>query len=263
MKLPNFLRRKVAVTFIDVENSATIARSDVPLEQLPDTFEIQTDLELQGEKYFVVRAEPATKDEFSKTRQLAVSVRRTNAVDLSQILYSLPSICGSALPPSRPTRVAGDVHVLHEDDWRQCEFVDIDHAALITRELAAIRRIHEVASTAVGWREIHVRGLIDSPLPHGINWSKVRELLGSAADIGGVAFGDASRPVEHARAARFEDGVVVWGVESTTGLSVLCVENVADATRESSTALTRISDSLSLACVRWARVGRTCQGART
>jgi hypothetical protein len=249
--MSDLFRRTIAVTFLDAETSTEIARSDVPLEQLPETFAVHTDLSLAGQKYVVVRADPETKAEFSKTRRLVVTLNRLRTIDPSRLLYSLPSICGSGLPTSDALPRSGEVHVLHEDDWRQCEFIDAAHAALISRELAAIRRIHDEAAASVGWREIHVRELIERPLPEGITWSRVKELLGPAEDLGGVAFGDPGHPVENAPASRLAGGVVVWGVQSTTGLATLCIENVRDATRETATALARISDALSLACVRW------------
>ena len=118
--------RTVSVAFVDDATGRQVAASDVPLDQLPDTFALDTELDIGGSRYFVVRAEPQTKAEFAKTRRLMVALRRVEKVGTraeQKILFSLPSICGAALPSATGASISGDVVVLHEDDSRQCEFV--------------------------------------------------------------------------------------------------------------------------------------------
>ena len=72
----NFGRRIVKVTFFDQASGTIISSSRMPLERLPETFEVDTQLEMAGDSYIVVRAEPPTKAEFSSTNELKVIVRR-------------------------------------------------------------------------------------------------------------------------------------------------------------------------------------------
>ena len=66
----------VAVVFIDEATGRPISTSRMPLDRLPDTFARDTELNLGGSHYVVVRANPQTKAEFAQTRKLAVRLRR-------------------------------------------------------------------------------------------------------------------------------------------------------------------------------------------
>lgn len=248
-----FFGRTVSVSFIDDITGEQIAGSKVPLDQLPDTFARDTELELAGVRYVVARANPITKAEFAKTKRLTVRLRRLEMVDPKSLLFSLPSICGEALPRSAPVAASADVVVLHEDDWRQCEFVDVGQREDIAAELSSIRHIHAVAAAAVGWREIHVRERIRLPLPSGIPWTAIVEQLGAYEQVGGIAFQDGAQPVLGAVAARLPHNVIVWGVEESGALTVLCVENLETASHATIAALKRIADSCALALIHWCR----------
>jgi hypothetical protein len=71
-----FTRRIIMVTFVDDETRAIISSSKMPLERLPETFGIDTELNMDGARYLVVRAEPRTKDEFRKNRHLKVILKK-------------------------------------------------------------------------------------------------------------------------------------------------------------------------------------------
>jgi hypothetical protein len=245
----NWFGRTIAVRFLEEGQSLPFAQSDVPLDQLPDTFAVHTDLDIAGAKYVVLRAVPESKADFSRTKRLDVTVRKLETVRPSQLLFSLPSVCGAALPESLDARPSGEIVTLHEDDWRQCEFVSVLHHRMIAEELASVRRIHEVEAVAVGWRRIHVRRKIETPIPTGIEWARVAAQLGEWKSLGGVAFGD--EVLVGVTAARLPDGVVVWAVAGAAGLSAICVENVRAATGPSAAALIRVADELSLALVDW------------
>jgi hypothetical protein len=72
----NFGRRIITVTFFDQSSGRIISSSRMPLERLPETFAVDTELKMAGATFMVVRAEPATKPEFAATKQLKVVVRR-------------------------------------------------------------------------------------------------------------------------------------------------------------------------------------------
>jgi hypothetical protein len=246
-------KKTVSVNFVDDSTGQTIARSEMPLEQLPDTFALQTDLDIAGQSYIVMRAEPQTKDRFAKTKCLTVTLRKVERVDPKKILFSMPSICNSALPVTEPSGGAESVYVFHEDDWRQCEFISVRYAGEISAELAAIRHVHSAARSGSGWREIHVRDRIVSPLAAGTHWHDVMKHLGRLDPGPRIALGDARHTVSGSVATQFGDGVVVWGVETAGNLSVLCVENVQTASAETIAGLRRVADALSLVLVHWCR----------
>jgi hypothetical protein len=87
--------------------------------------------------------ESVTRAEYSKTRQLTIIMRKieVSRVPLDNIFYSLPTIC-DALPGTvgGSTKLGKNVLDLHEDDWRQIEFVSGDLRTIVDAQLAQIRR---------------------------------------------------------------------------------------------------------------------------
>jgi hypothetical protein len=239
----------ITVRFFEEGQPTPFVESDIPLDRLPETFEAHTDLDISGTQYVVVRAEPETKAAFSQMNRLDITVRKVETMRPQDILFSIPTLCGAALPPSATARPDGEVLALHEDDWRQCEFVAMDHAQLIAQELAAIHRIHDGEKVGAGFRNIHVRSAIATPLPLGLAWSTVTRHLGETTSLAGVTI--MNQPIANASAARLADGVVVWGIGDDSGLSALCVHDVRSATATSADALRRVADALNLALVDW------------
>src|SRR5678815_1228616 len=96
------MSRTIRVVFINANTGEVIGRSDMPLEQLPESFDIATTLQIGQTSWEVDRAEPATSQEFERSR----------------------------------------CFVLHEDDWRQLEFVSADRMDAVAEECEAIRRVY-------------------------------------------------------------------------------------------------------------------------
>jgi hypothetical protein len=245
--------KTVAVTFVDVATGKQIAASNMPVEQLPDTFALDTTLDLAGQPYSVVSAEPLTKAEFAKTKRLSVGLRRLETLDPNKILFSLPSICGAALPSLLPSTRQDGIVVLHEDDWRQCEFISRAHADDVSAELAGIQHVHENERASVGWRKIHVRERIPHPMPPGTTWDAVRQILGDPSPVGGVAFGQHENSVAGAVGARLPEQVILWGATEGGSLTALCVESIDEASAPTQAALARVADELSCVIVRWCK----------
>jgi hypothetical protein len=75
------------------------------------------------------------------------------------ILFSLPTL-SDGLPPldeSAPPTVPADATRLHEDDWRQIEFVLNSDRQAVDRELAELARFREEKRSGPGWTDIYVR----------------------------------------------------------------------------------------------------------
>jgi hypothetical protein len=250
--------KTVAVAFIDDVTGEQVAGLDVPVHQLPDTFALGTELEMAGSHYSVVSAEPQAKADFAKTKRLTVRLRRLEMPDPKSFVFSQPTICGADLPEASVAAIPGDIVILHEDDWRKCEFVASSQSDDISVELSGIRQIHSDEAAAVGWRKVHVRERIARPLPVGTTWSKVAGFLGDFEHIGGVAFGERENTAANAVGARLSDGVVVWSVEEHGQLRVLCVENLDDASVSTVAALKRVADGLSCALIHWCRCEAYC-----
>jgi hypothetical protein len=251
--------RKIAVTFIDAITRQPIASSDMLPEQLPETFALDTTLDLAGTSYVVVRADPTTKVEFALTKRLTVALRRVEVFAPKDILFSLPTICGAALPHTVATASHGDAVVLHEDDFRQCEFVASRYHQEISDELADIQRIHREQAASVGFRKLHLRERIPHPLRAGTPWSSIHALLGDVSPVSEISISRPEHVVESAIGVRFPDGVVLWGALENGSLTALCVEELDSRSETTTAALKRVADELSCALVHWCRCQVYCR----
>lgn len=61
-------KRVIEIKFYEGKRETPFAVSNVPIEQLPDTFEIDTTMHLGGDDWKVLRTEPAEKTKFKKRK---------------------------------------------------------------------------------------------------------------------------------------------------------------------------------------------------
>ena len=99
--------KKVKVTLIDEATGTSFATSDMPVGDLPDSFETETTLHLGDADWSVVRAEPQLKSEFAKTCRLTIRLRKIQMVDPKDLRYSQLDI----------TERFDDHLTLDVDDW--------------------------------------------------------------------------------------------------------------------------------------------------
>jgi hypothetical protein len=100
-------KQTIAVTFLEEGTGRVIGKVDLPIGQLPDTFAIETQLDIAKQKYMVVKSEPPTKAEFSKTGKLVNTLRKVEAIDPSKMLFSLPTRRSGPFTPITTSRSAG------------------------------------------------------------------------------------------------------------------------------------------------------------
>ena len=99
--------KKVNVTLIDDASGATFATSDMPVGDLPDSFEDATTLHLGDADWSVICAEPKLKTEFEKTRKLTIRLCKIQMMDPKELRYSQLDI----------TERFDDHLTLEVDDW--------------------------------------------------------------------------------------------------------------------------------------------------
>ncbi len=151
----------VRVSFVDAASGTCFAQADVPASQLPDSFEARTTLRLQDAEWEVLRADPVTRAEYERSRELRLELARitVGAVPTGDLLFSLPTIC-DFIPgvAAGTTKLGKQVLELHEDDWRQVELVAASLRAEVGAELAAVRAIYDHDRDPGGaFRKLHVR----------------------------------------------------------------------------------------------------------
>lgn len=244
--------RKIAVTLIDDATGAPFAKTEMEPADLPESFELATTLHLGAADWSVVRAEPRTRPEYNKAGRLELRLRRIELVDLSDILFSLPSIC-DRLPEVGQAPLAGDERILHEDDWRQFEFVSRQLGSEVDAEIADILRIHEEERVDAGWKKIHVRRRADPPIRALLTMGRLDEALGGLA-FRGVGFRGADSPIAAGFSFRTADGLECYGIEDEGRVVVLGVAGAAG--ERSANSLARIANELELELVDWCRCQR-------
>jgi len=169
----------IDVKFLDAESGMSIARSSVPIAQLPDSFVPDTTLEIAGKPYSVTRADPLTKSDFRRSGRLLLHVVPILLIDPSTVLFTLPTI-DERWPPMEPAPDQPAGLSMHEDDWRQVEFISSDLGAQVETELDSIREVMANARKGSGFTRIHVRDQITSPIGQELSIAEVGTLFGIA-----------------------------------------------------------------------------------
>lgn len=225
----------VRVSLIDAETGEVFARTELAAGQLPQSFAPATRLDLDGDKWDVVLAEPSTAAEYTASGSLELIVRRIRFVDPLEIKYTLPTFY-DPLPPTDPAAGAHrDDLVIHEDDWRQVELVSADVLVEAGAELAAIAEIRRHHSRLVEdgarsmrvFERIRVRQGPVSPLPGGL---PLRRLLALLPPAGTSYKGVRCRDARERLAGSF-----------AVGFGTLALYGRADGDRASELCLTRTS----------------------
>ena len=102
-----WFRRKVTVTLIDDTTGAVFASSNMPPDDLPESFAIDTTLHLGEDNWSVIHAEPQTKAEFTKSGKVTLRLRKIETMDPNAISFSQLDI----------TEGFDDNESLGADDW--------------------------------------------------------------------------------------------------------------------------------------------------
>jgi hypothetical protein len=181
---PMFWNKKktVRVLFVDAATGATFAQTNSQTEQLPESFEAHTTVNVQGQEWEVLSATPVTRAEFTKAGELRLNVRKLNVQKIppGEILFSLPTICDGIPGIAKGTSKLGkDVLELHEDDWRQVELISVTHLDEARSCLAKIERIYaEERMPSGGFKKLHVRSELAAPIvQNGLTLSTLKSTL--------------------------------------------------------------------------------------
>jgi hypothetical protein len=228
----------VTVIFVDGADGKEAGRSILPADQLPEAFNVETTVDIDGTTWLVERAEPEAAAQWRVSRSLTLTLRRAgfSMIPPRDILFSLPSIC-DVLPPSADTSREG-VFEIHEDDWRQVEMIAGSLSGVIQSELDAIRVICEEHARRAsdgritGFGAIHTRSQPARPLPGPLSLRQVLSMLPRPnREYTGVAFKGSAGVAVGSFAVAFGP-VSLYGLADGDAIEVLCLDAqaVPDAT---------------------------------
>ncbi|WP_395372895.1 hypothetical protein [Marinicella sp. W31] len=84
----------IEVRFFDKNSKKKFATSNMPIDQLPDTFAINTNIHIGNEKWIILNAEPINKSDFRKSEKLKLHMQKAKItqVDPNELLFSLSTI---------------------------------------------------------------------------------------------------------------------------------------------------------------------------
>jgi hypothetical protein len=138
-------------------------------------------------------------------------------------LYSVPTICDEiprALLPA--SGVDGDLYRLHEDDWRQVEFVSTAQMSSVDLNLVEIRNV-TAERIGPGFPRVHLRSEPRYPLA-GVQLAH-QELATAAGpvvtDYAGVGYRDQDSWIAGSFAFEIADAVTAYGLETDGVLQVV------------------------------------------
>lgn len=151
--------------------------------------------------------------------------RETITMDPQEILFSMPTI-NDALPSNLGSASPGDdCYQMHEDDWRQFEFVSAVFSSELADEIGAIDKIWTEQSVPVGehsaFRAIHVRQAIPTPLDIPFTVAEFEEIFGQK--VCPITIGGYNRVLKDVHAIRL-DNLIIYGTISAGRLSTLGLE---------------------------------------
>lgn len=161
-----FNRNKITVKLIEAVSNQQFGQVKLNPDQLPASFKIATTFSHEGTDWQIEKAEPETAEEFSKTKELSLWLKKILKYDPRNIRYSIPTIENELPTFSNQPPYADFTHTIHEDDWRQFEFLPATALPVIQEEMTAVENIlfpendPEFDSTN-GFTKIHVRTKIE------------------------------------------------------------------------------------------------------
>jgi hypothetical protein len=207
----------IEVCFVDVATGKEFARSKMPPERLPASFESQTTMHLKSGDWDVIEARPMLADEFRKSGKLVLLLRKVKIerVDLKDVLFSLPTI-SNELPPviEGSSKLGKNILEIHEDDWRQVEWIAGTLRAQMEDELQQVRVIHEQHREEYGFKKIHVRETIPNPVGNmNLHLDQLRDSLGQGVTwLEAVSYLGVAGTIRDSFAARMLSSIELYGV---------------------------------------------------
>jgi hypothetical protein len=253
-------KKTVRVLFVDAASGTTIAQTDSPPEQLPESFEARTTIQVKGHEWEVVSAAPVTRAEYVKAGALRLTVRIVNVQNIppDKILFSLPTIC-DAIPAiaGGTSKVGKRVLELHEDDWRQVELVAVAHLDEARACLAKIERVHAEERTPGGaFKKLHVRSELPAPIgPDALALSTLKAAFAAGVTAhDGIAYRGVAGLIEGGFAFRTAAGLEVYGVEAGGAVTTVGLVIGGEAVEADARSLASVLREKRLVLIDWCRV---------
>ena len=238
---------KIKVQFIDNLNGQTIGISKMTADQLPKTFSVQTTMHLQDSEWNVEEAIPENSVDFIKTKNLVLKMRKIEKVNLNDLWYSLPTISNEFPETKDATEQTDfDIHI-HEDDYRQNEFLNLNSQNLVEKEFEEIKDIwenHSKKSDEITlFKKCHTRNIIGIP-NLTIDFEELKSLL-KCNSIGQVIIN--GNALINGFALKTENSTF-FGIHNIDTVKELCISQWNEKTKDE---ILEINKAFNLLFVNW------------
>lgn len=239
---------KIRVQFIDNSTGVTIGVSEMMPDQLPETFSVPTTMHILEKEWSVDEAIPEKSADFIKTKKLILKLRTIEKINLQDVLFTLPTI-SNEIPVTGDKCLYNDFEIsIHEDDWRQSEFLKTSSFPLIDIEVAKIKDIWENESKKVddkftAFKKCHVRSTIGEPAL-SIDFGELRNLL-RVDKIGCLRVNDGS--VQNSFSLQTQNSTY-YGTETAGQVDQLCI---AKWNENTGSEINMITNHFNLVFINW------------
>ncbi len=183
---------KIKVTFIDNSNGETIGVTELTSEQLPKTFAQQTTMHILEDDWNVEEAIPENSEDFIKSGELILKMRKIEHMNPNDIWFSLPTLEDN-LPKMTNQPIFRDFAIqIHHDDWLQQEFISKENSMYIDDLLIKIeesaKECDDTGEITI-YKNCFVREFPTEKITQKIHLSDIQKKL-DAKEIGSLSFGD-------------------------------------------------------------------------
>lgn len=181
---------KIEVQFIDNFNGETIGVSEIPVDQLPETFTVSTNVKVLENDWTVEEAIPANSTEFIKSKKLILKVRKIETINISDIWATLPTIEYTFTNLVTQSPFNDYTIKIHGDDWLQQEFISAENSAEIDTIIEQIResaKDQEDADGRIIYKKCFARQFPTAKINDTIYLNDIQEEF-KVDKIGGLGF---------------------------------------------------------------------------
>src|SRR5215471_13288963 len=121
----------------------------------------------------------------SSCRYAAKPIGDVQMLDPKDILFTLPTLCGPA-PAVEESPPPSGARSLHEDDWRQIEFIPAINESFVQTEIASLANFRAQHRRGAGWTSVYVRKEHPHPLSTlGLQFSALPAFSTSGVTLSG------------------------------------------------------------------------------
>jgi hypothetical protein len=247
----------IEVTFIDDTTDESLGVTQIAANNLPDSFERDTTINLSGVDWHILNARPKTRAQYTKSQQLILWISPVEVVNPSDVLYSLPSIC-AVVPAVNDRSLLGSELTLAEDDWRQFELISDRLADKVDKEIAKIQRVRDNTQSGIGWKEIHIRKKPEIPIASNIALPHLASLLKVSTKSPGIAYDGARSPIADGYSLTLNDDFAIYGIAPKGKAQVIAIgqDTNIPPNDESIDLLQQLARKFNLDLVHWCRCQR-------